>query len=398
MNRRLFLKTAAGSLAAQRLRWALGVASSTGASVAFAAAPQGADYRRLLILIELKGGNDGLNTLVPYTDANYYALRPKIGIARDAAVQLTDRAGLHPSLAPLLPLWNARELAVLQGVGYPAPNLSHFRSIEIWDTASRSEQYLQDGWLTRTFAASPTPGAFAADGVIIGSNDMGPLEGAGARTIALADTTQFLNRAKLARVEDGRGNAALNHILKTEADIVQAASHLTAGHAFSTEFPTGGFGNVVKTAAQVIANPGGVAVVRLTLTGFDTHGNQPGTQARLLGDLANGIVALKSVLTELNRWNDALIVTYAEFGRRPKENLSNGTDHGTASVHFVLGGRVNGGMYGAAPDLGRLSPDGNPAFALDFRSVYATVLDRWWGVDSRSVLGGRFETLPLLRA
>src|SRR6516225_1532440 len=158
MNRRLFLKTAAGSLAAQRLRWALGVASSTGASVAFAAAPQGADYRRLLILIELKGGNDGLNTLVPYTDANYYALRPKIGIARDAAVQLTDRAGLHPSLAPLLPLWNARELAVLQGVGYPAPNLSHFRSIEIWDTASRSEQYLQDGWLTRTFAASPTPG------------------------------------------------------------------------------------------------------------------------------------------------------------------------------------------------------------------------------------------------
>lgn len=154
----------------------------------------------------------------------------------------------------------------------------------------------------------------------------------------------------------------------------------------------------MKTAAQVIANPGGVAVVRLTLTGFDTHGNQPGTQARLLGDLANGIVALKSVLTELNRWNDALIVTYAEFGRRPKENLSNGTDHGTASVHFVLGGRVNGGMYGAAPDLGRLSPDGNPAFALDFRSVYATVLDRWWGVDSRSVLGGRFETLPLLRA
>ena len=397
MNRRSFLKTAAGAVAAHPLCFTLAAASNAAASVALAATPQSADYRRLFVLVELKGGNDGLNTLIPYTDSAYYALRPKIGIARDAAVQVTDRAGLHPSLAPLLPIWNAHELAVLQSVGYPSPNLSHFRSIEIWDTASRSEQYLQDGWLTRTFAASPTPTAFAADGVIIGSNDMGPLEGAGARAIALADTTQFLNRAKLARVEGRGGNAALNHILKTEADIVQAASHLNAGYTFTTEFPTGAFGNLVKTAAQIVANPGGVAAVRLTLTGFDTHGNQPGTQARLLTDLANGLVALKAVLIELDRWNDTLILTYAEFGRRPKENLSNGTDHGTANVHFALGGRVAGGMYGAAPDLARLSSDGNPPFALDFRSVYATVLDRWWGVDSRTVLGARFETLPLIR-
>ncbi|MEO6566175.1 MAG: DUF1501 domain-containing protein, partial [Casimicrobiaceae bacterium] len=141
-----------------------------------------------------------------------------------------------------------------------------------------------------------------------------------------------------------------------------------------------------------------VAVLRVTLGGFDTHANQPATQARLLGELAAGLVALRSALTELGRWDDTLVLTYAEFGRRPKENQNSGTDHGTANVHFALGGRVAGGVLGAAPDLARLSADGNPGFALDFRNVYATVLEQWWGVDSRNALGGRFAPLPLLVA
>jgi uncharacterized protein (DUF1501 family) len=313
-------------------------------------------------------------------------------------VQLNDAVGLHPALAPLLPFWKSRELAVLQGVGYPEPNLSHFRSIEIWDTASKSDEYLQDGWLTRSFAAAPTPREFAADGVIIGSPDLGPLAGGGTRAIALANTEQFLRQARLAAPEGHARNKALQHILKVEADIVQAASRLNADYAFKTEFPQGAFGSAVKTASQVIANRAGVAVVRVTLTGFDTHSGQLNTQARLLGELANGIVALKSALDELGRWNNTLVLSYAEFGRRPKENLSNGTDHGTASVHFALGGRVAGGMYGEQPALDRLSGDGNPAHAIDFRSVYATVLDRWWSVSSAGPLGGRFATLPILRA
>jgi uncharacterized protein (DUF1501 family) len=148
----------------------------------------------------------------------------------------------------------------------------------------------------------------------------------------------------------------------------------------------------------VIANPAGVAAVRLTLNGFDTHTNQIATQARLLAELANGLVALKNALTELERWNETLVLTYAEFGRRPKENLSAGTDHGTASVHFALGGRVAGGLYGEAPNLAQLSGDGNPGYALDFRGVYATVLDQWWSVDSRATLGGRFAPVAFLRA
>jgi len=368
-------------------------------TIAFAAAPAGAaDYRRLLVLIELKGGNDGLNTLVPYADTEYYALRPKLAIARDQVVQLSDTAGLHPALAPLLPFWKKRELAVLLGVGYPQPNLSHFRSIEIWDTASKSDEYLQDGWLTRTFSSAPTPAAFAADGVIVGSPDLGPLAGGGTRAIALANTEQFLRQSRLAVPEGQSHNKALQHILKVEADIVQAASQLNTDYAFTTEFPQGAFGNAIKCACQVIANRSGVAVVRVTLNGFDTHSGQLATQARLLGELSGGIVALASALEELGRWKDTLVVSYAEFGRRPKENLSNGTDHGTASVHFALGGRVAGGIYGEQPRLDRLSGDGNPAYAIDFRSVYATVLDRWWGVASSGPLGGRFAALPLLRA
>lgn len=311
---------------------------------------EAASYNRLLILVELKGGNDGLNTVVPCANAGYYTLRPRIGIKREEVIQLDERTGLHPSLRPLLSVWNARELAIVQGVGYPQPNLSHFRSIEIWDTASNSDEYLQEGWLARTFAISPPPVRFAADGVIVGSPELGPLSGSGVRAIALVNTEQFLRQAKLASPSGAARSAALAHIMKVEADIAQAASHLHGQYAFRTDFPKNEFGNAVQTACQVVASSSGVAALRLTLNGFDTHQNQPGTQANLLKQLAEGLTTLKAGLIELDRWNDTLILTYAEFGRRPKENQSNGTDHGTANVHFALGGRVRGGLYGAAPD------------------------------------------------
>ena len=390
MDRRNFLRVAAAT--------PLAALPAGFTSNVWAAAPVGSNYRNLVVLIELRGGNDGLNTVIPYADPSYYALRPKLAIARDQVLALTDSAGLHPALAPLLPFWKSKELAVLQGVGYPDPNLSHFRSIEIWDTASSSEQYLQDGWLTRTFSAAPIPRNFVADGVVIGSPDLGPLAGGGTRAIALTNTEQFLRQARLAIPEGQSHNKALAHIIKVEADIMQAAANLSADKTFTTEFPSTGFGAAMRTAAQVVASQAGVAVVRVTLSGFDTHSGQPGTQARLLGELANGIVALKGALEELGKWNEALVLTYAEFGRRPKENQSNGTDHGTSSTHFALGGRIAGGMYGQQPRLDRLSGEGNPGYAIDFRSLYATVLDQWWGVPSSGPLGGRFAPVPMLRS
>jgi uncharacterized protein (DUF1501 family) len=384
------------------MQWlgAAGIGSPVAYGCLAAASPAAAsaDYRRLLILIELKGGNDGLNTVVPYSDPAYYAQRPKLAIPHDQVIQLDDRFGLHPSLEALLPLWKDGRLALIQGVGYPAPNLSHFRSIEIWDTASKSEEYLQDGWLTRSFAAAPTPRSFAADGVIVGSNELGPLAGNGTRAIALNNTEQFLRQARLAAPQGLASNRALAHILKVEADIQQAASGLDARFYFRTEFPNSVFGNAVKTACQVVANRAGVAVVRVTLGGFDTHQNQLPVQARLLKDLADGIVAFRSALTELARWDDTLLLTYAEFGRRARENMSGGTDHGTASVHFATGGRVTGGFHGEQPSLSRLDGEGNLQFAVDFRSLYATALERCWGVPSRGPLGGHFSPVEFVRA
>ncbi len=363
-------------------------------AVAAAATP----YRNLLILVELKGGNDGLNTLVPYTDPDYYALRPRIAIRREEVLPLADRLGFHPSLQALLPVWQARELALVQGVGYPAPNLSHFRSIEIWDTASNSNEYLQQGWLARCFGRIPPPQSFAADAVVVGSQDMGPCSGGG-RVVALSNPEQFARMARLAQEGGEKRGGALAHIQRVEADIVQAAAKLGASGpatGFTTEFPSGGFGTTVKTACQVLGSGAGVAVMRLTLPGFDTHQNQPAIHANLLKQLAEGLAALRSALIELKIWERTLVLSYAEFGRRPKENQSNGTDHGTANLHFALGGAVRGGLYGEAPNLSRLDGNGNLAFGIDYRSLYATVLERWWRLDSRQTLGGRYAPLDFL--
>lgn len=363
-----------------------------------AAAAATSPDQRLLVLVELKGGNDGLNTVVPYADPEYYALRPRLAIRREELQPISGRLGFHPSLQAMMPLWQAGELALVQGVGYPAPNLSHFRSIEIWDTASNSDEYLQQGWLARSFTRHPPPRAFAADAVAIGSQDMGPLSGGG-RVVALSNPENFARMARLAQEGvTGRGGA-LAHIQRVEADIRQAAAKIGTGapaFGFATAFPQGGFGNTVKTACQVLGSGAEVAVLRLTLSGFDTHQNQPGTHANLLRQLAEGLAALRSALVELGLWERALVMSYAEFGRRPRENQSNGTDHGTANVHFVTGGAVRGGVYGEAPGLRELDAGGNLRHTVDFRSYYATALEGWWRIDSREILGGRFVPLGFL--
>ena len=371
---------------------------------ATAAASRGASaYSKLLILVELKGGNDGLNTLVPFADPSYASLRPRIALRREELIHLNEREGLHPSLTALQPLWQGGELALIRGVGYPRPNLSHFRSIEIWDTASGSEDYLPQGWVARAFAANAVPREFAADGVVIGNGEAGPLGGAvarGTRVVTLANTEQFLRQARLATPQAAHGlvhkNGALRHILKVESDIAQAAGALGGGETLKAAMPDGPFGDAVRAAAQVLSGRGNVAAMSLSLNGFDTHQNQPGVHANLLRQLGEGLAALKAALVELGRWESTLILTYAEFGRRVQENGSSGTDHGAASVHFALGGRVRGGLYGEAPRLDGLG-DGNLAHAVDFRSVYATALARWWGIEPAGVLGARFPQLDFIK-
>ena len=411
MLRRRFLRSMTAAAGAA-LSMSAGRALAQGASPLVAAPPRtGAGaYRNLLILVELKGGNDGLNTVIPYDEPNYRVLRKHIGIERERVITLDERTGLHPALEPLLPLWREGHLAIVQGVSYAQPNLSHFRSIEIWNTASRADEYLNDGWLTRAFAQAPVPAGFAADALVIGSAEMGPLAG-GARAVALVNPAQFAQASRLVQpIALREHNAELAHILDVENDIVRAALRLKphpGAFVLKTPFPAGVFGTAVKTAMQALAGAGtpsgqpiagqGVAAIRLTLNGFDTHQNQPGQHAALLAQLAQGFAAMRSALIELGRWDETLIMTYAEFGRRPRENESNGTDHGTVAPHFIAGGRVRGGLYGAPPVLARLDGNGNLPVGVDFRQLYASVLGPWWGLDASRVLRGRFEPLPLLR-
>ncbi len=384
MNRRLFLRSAGTGVALALL----GPGAQTWA----------ADYGRVLVLVELQGGNDGLNTVVPFTDPDYRRLRPALALPRDRLLRLDERTGLHPSLEPLWPLWRDGSLAVVQGLGYPEPNLSHFRSIEIWDTASDSDETLDDGWVGRAFSAQPPPDSYAAHGVVVGGGDDGPLEASGARVIRLTDTTRFLRQSRLALPAGAASNAALRHILAVEQSVVTAARGLDGGVRFATTFPKTGFGRSVRTACEAIASHGGVAAVKLSIGSFDTHVGQLGRHATLLEELADGLVALRSAMLELGRWDRTLVMTYGEFGRRPRENLGAGTDHGTASSHFVLGGRVRAGLHGAAPRLDRLDGAGNLAHTLDFRALYTNVLDAWWGTDSRTVLGRRWPGLDLIKA
>jgi uncharacterized protein (DUF1501 family) len=356
------------------------------------------DYRKLLVLVELKGANDGLNTVVPFRSEAYRALRPQIGLKAEQVLPISDDLGLHSALAPLMPVWKENELAVVNGIGYPQPNLSHFRSIEIWDTASKSDEYKSEGWLTRVLAQQSTPKSFVADGIVVGSADLGPLAG-GARAVALQSVDAYLRQAKLADAAGHARNRALSHILKVEADVMQSVKELAPNVTLKTEFPNHGFGNAIKTAMHVIAGSPGVAVVRVTLGGFDTHVNQPGTHQNLLKQLAEGLSALRSALIETHRWNDALVMTYCEFGRRARENQSQGTDHGTANVQFALGGSVKGGLYGALPSLTDLTGDGNLRHTVDYRAYYASALAHW-GVsktETSGVLGGTYAPLPFLR-
>ena len=367
------------------------------------ARPAASAADRILVLVELKGGNDGLNTVIPYADSNYYQLRPVIGIKPEEVIRLDAQTGLHPELKALLPMWEKGELGIVQGVGYPKPNLSHFRSIEIWETGSKASEYLHQGWVARGLGGMSDTARFTTEGVIIGSGEFGALSGA--RAVSLNNPEAFVNQSRLAQGIDAspaRGNAALQYLLQVENDINQAAQGLRGEkYNFNTQFPPGAFGNGVKAAAQVVASQkgrGGVPVITLTLGSFDTHQNQLGAHANLMKQLAEGMAALKSALSELGAWDRTLVMSFSEFGRRPQQNNSNGTDHGTMAPHFVAGGAVHGGLYGQAPDLTRLDGTQNARYTTDFRQLYATVAKDWWGVNPDSVVRGRFEPVKFLRA
>ncbi len=346
---------------------------------------------RTVILIELNGGNDGLNTVIPFAEPVYYALRPNIAIPRDRVMQLDETLGLHPALAPMMPHWQRKDMAIALGVGYPNPNLSHFRSIDIWDQASESDEVLDNGWISHAFEEHQPPADAVADGIILGRNNFGPLAGNHIRSVSLRTPSQLKSGLRLssgseaATQQVARTNPALRHVLETTGNLKQSAEAIMARQLESIDpggsFPDDAFGKQMQLAAQLILSNSQVPAIKTSIGSFDTHSNQAGQHHRLLSQLAHGIAAFAAAMKNRGIWDQVLIMTYSEFGRRPKENNSRGTDHGTAAPHFLLGGRIRGGFYGQQPSLEALD-DANLVYGLHFKRLYASIAKEWWGLEA----------------
>ncbi len=341
-------------------------------------------WDRVLLLVELKGGNDGLNTIIPYTDKNYYQLRPNLSIQKNQVLQLSDKVGLNPVMEKLMPLWEDKEMAIVQSVGYSEPNRSHFRSIEIWESGSDSDEFLEDGWIAQLFAQNSPPGTSMADGILLDQDSTGPLTGINMRNIAMRRPRQFIEQAKrLKDVMTSTQNPALRHVLSVQSDIHQAADSLEKKletlPPLTTKFPSTPIGNQLATAANLLRLNIQVPVIKVSHGGFDTHSNQRGKHNRLLQQLSDGLAAFRNEMKQNSLWERALVMTYSEFGRRAYENGSTGTDHGTAAPHFFMGGKVKGGIYGEPSSLDNLSK-GDLRYNIDFRSLYGTVAQKWWSM------------------
>jgi uncharacterized protein (DUF1501 family) len=342
---------------------------------------------RTLILVELKGGNDGLNTVIPYADPQYRDLRGTVALPRERTLQLDERVGLHDKLEPLMESWKAKDLAILQGVGYPYQNRSHFRSVEIWDTASAASQTLSEGWIAQAFQGVVLSKAAGVDGIVADTNSV-PLTGPSLRTIVMQDAENFLRQAQAMKTMPGPAdgdNPALRHLLNMRHEVNAAAAGLrdklreTPQPAFAYGLETG-LGRQLDLATRLVMARVPVVAIKVALGGFDTHANQTPIHERLLGVLAANLAILRKNLMGSGQWNDVLVMTYSEFGRRVRPNASGGTDHGSAAPQFVMGGKVKGGLHGAYPTLADLQ-DGDLKHTVDFRAVFAAVTRDWWGLQ-----------------
>ena len=376
---------------------------------ALAQSPAPEKDRRILVLVQLAGGNDGLNTLVPFEDADYYRLRPTIGIAKENVLRISDTHGLHPSMTALHALLHDGKLGVVQNVGYPNPNRSHFRSTEIWETASGSGEFLGSGWVGRYLdnACSGAPVA-SHDPVAVHTTSGVPPSFFGAHehpTFGLLpyggnrrdseETRKLLENIAAApdSAADDNGNF-LKHTFMDTLVTDKKVQKVLGDYKPETSYPGNPFAASLRNVAALIAAGLPTRVYFVSLGGFDTHTNQLNAQAGLLTTLSEGLAAFQRDLEAHKLDGQVTTMTFSEFGRRPSENESKGTDHGTAAPLFVMGSGVKAGLHGTAPSLD-LKRNQDLAFSTDFRGVYATMLERWLDCPSEPVLAEKFAQLDL---
>ena len=361
-----------------------------------------------IVVIQLSGGNDGLNTVVPYRNDIYYKLRPKLAIPQKEVFSLDGELGLHPSLKGIKQLYDDGLVSVINNVGYPNPDRSHFRSMDIWQTGSAADEYLSTGWIGRFLDASCQGSCHPYTAIEVDDSLSLALKGKNVKGIAvempqkLYKSTKDRKLAALVENHQHSSNSAhsnVDYLYKTMIETFSSAEYIyehAKSYGTQQNYPAGKFANHLKTVASLINAGADIKVYYVTLSGFDTHMNQVGKQGKLLSSYAEGIKAFVDDLKKNQTLDDTLIMTFSEFGRRVNENASGGTDHGTANNVFLMGSKLKkAGIYNPAPDLAKLD-NGDLKYAVDFRSIYATMLDSWLGTDHTKVLQRNFERLHFI--
>jgi uncharacterized protein (DUF1501 family) len=409
-NRRDFLKTSLAS--AGVVGWGLSVPGFVSRTAAATPAAHRAGARdTILVVIELNGGNDGLNTVVPFKDPEYVRLRPTLRLPTSQLKKVNDEIALHPQLTGLADLLQDRALCIVQGVGYPNPSQSHFTSMDIWQSATLPEGG-PEGWIGKALKSLPRAASFH----LKSENQKAPLalEGAPVRVPSIATLAEFQlqmsaasgsdKKAQRAIIEESAkakpGSDLLGFVQRTASNTYASSRRLQEigkNYQPKSPYPNSALGGRLKLAAQLIDAGLGARIFYVSLGGFDTHSGQAGTHANLMGQLSGAMTAFFKDLAARGHRDRVLMMTFSEFGRRARENGNKGTDHGSAAPMLLVGGKVKAGLVGKHPSLTALE-FGNLKHHTDFRQVYAAILDNWLGVSSKEVLGGTFKPVEIFKS
>lgn len=365
---------------------------------------------KVLVVLQLSGGNDGLNTVIPIGNDIYYKARPQIGIVKEKVLRLTDDVGLHPELTTFKTLYDEGNLGILNNVGYPEPDRSHFRSMDIWQSASSSKEVLQTGWIGRYLDEMCKDCKMPTQALELDDTLSLALRGEIQKAIAVNNPQQLYNNSKdkfltslsashIQTAHDWEHENPVDYLYKTMASTQNSADYILkeskAGNS-NTVYPKTQLGKSLKTISSLILSDINTQIYYVSIGSFDTHVNQDNRQSQLFNQMDEAIAAFTKDLKDNNRFEDVLLFTFSEFGRRVNENASNGTDHGTANnMFFVGGGLKEKGLLNALPDLANLD-NGDLKYQVDFKSVYATLLKNWLGADDEKILGKRMEHLSFV--